>query len=66
MTKDIDATERLKSAHKKLFDILNYLGVSNRTMKSIEKRDQIDRLIVFVGMGIVCVVVFLLWWYFKR
>jgi Golgi SNAP receptor complex protein 2 len=62
----VNQRERLKSAHRKLFDVLNYLGLSNKTMKSIEKRDKIDNIIVIVGICFILLLIFLLWWYFKR
>ena len=62
----VNQRERLKSAHKKLFDILNYLGLSSKTMRSIERRDKTDAMIVAAGMVFVLLVIFLLWWYFKR
>lgn len=62
----VNQRERLKSAHKKLFDILNYLGLSSKTMRSIEQRDRADAIIVAIGMVFVLLVIFLLWWYFKR
>lgn len=62
----VSQRERLKSVHKKVFDILNYLGLSGKTMRSIEKRDQVDSMLVYGGMLCVLLLVFLLWWYFKR
>lgn len=62
----VSQRERLKSAHKKLFDILNYLGLSTNTMRSIESRDKIDAFIVFGGMALILILLFLIWWYFKR
>ena len=62
----VNQRERLKSAHKRLFDILNYLGLSSKTMRSIERRDRTDAMIVAAGMIFVLLIIFMLWWYFKR
>lgn len=55
--------DRLKSVQKKVFDILNYLGIANTIMKTVEKRENIDRIIVFVGMVFVLLLILCIWWY---
>lgn len=57
--------ERLKSAHRKVIDILNYLGLSNTIMRAIESRDVTDRLLVYGGMIFIFLLLFVLWWYFR-
>lgn len=58
--------EKLKSAQRKVYDIFNMLGISNSIMKSVEKREQIDRLIVFVGMFIVSLILILVYIFLKK
>ena len=50
----------LKGAHKRLVDIGNSLGLSNTVMRLIEKRGQTDKYILFGGMFIFCVLMFLI------
>ncbi len=52
----ISQRDRLKGVQRKVLDILGYLGLSNRLMKGAERRDQVDRLIVFGGMVVVLIV----------
>ena len=48
-----------------VLDIFNYLGLSNVIMRNVESRDQMDRVITFVGMFLVTLLLLLLWWFFK-
>jgi hypothetical protein len=34
-------------------------------MRNVESRDQMDRVITFVGMFLVTLLLLLLWWFFK-
>jgi len=34
-------------------------------MRNVESRDQMDRVITFVGMFLVALLLLLLWWFFK-
>ncbi|ESO83159.1 hypothetical protein LOTGIDRAFT_222883 [Lottia gigantea] len=54
----------LKGVHKKVLDIANTLGLSNTVMRMIEKRTSQDRIILFAGMIITCIVMYLVWKYF--
>ena len=54
----------LKGAHKKMLDIANTLGLSNTVMRLIEKRTYQDKYVLFGGMIITCVIMFLIWKYF--
>mmetsp|Transcript_21619 Transcript_21619/g.29907 ORF Transcript_21619/g.29907 Transcript_21619/m.29907 type:complete len:128 (+) Transcript_21619:250-633(+) len=58
--------ERLKGVQRKVLDILNYLGISNRIIKMVEQRDSIDKWIVYIGMFIVTALIFALWYFYKR
>ena len=49
--------DKARFSKAKVLDILNTLGLSNWLMKSIEKRDVVDRAIVFAG---ICVILLLL------
>ncbi len=41
--------ERLKSAHKKVLDVMNTLGVSNSLIRVIERRQTMDLVWMAVG-----------------
>ncbi|XP_015924808.1 Golgi SNAP receptor complex member 2 [Parasteatoda tepidariorum] len=49
----------LKGAHKKILDIANTLGMSNTVMRLIEKRAYQDKYVLFGGMFVTCVIMFL-------
>mmetsp|Transcript_67081 Transcript_67081/g.135209 ORF Transcript_67081/g.135209 Transcript_67081/m.135209 type:complete len:205 (+) Transcript_67081:114-728(+) len=53
--------ELLKGAQRRVLDMLTTLGVSSSTIRVIERRNVVDRAIVFGGMLIVTVCLFLLW-----
>lgn len=55
--------ERLKNAQRKVYDILNLLGISNSIMKNVENREAVDRLIVFAGMLVISILLLLIYIY---
>jgi Golgi SNAP receptor complex protein 2 len=57
--------ERLKSVKRKLFDILNYLGLSNTIIRVVEKRDYVDKFIVYGGMIVITLLLILVYCYFR-
>ena len=58
--------ERLKGVQRHVFDMLNYLGVSNSLLKAVERREGLDRVLVFVGMGLVSLLLLAVWWFRRR
>lgn len=56
--------DRLKGAHRRILDIGNTLGLSNHTMKLIEKRLTEDKYVLYAGMAITSLVILLLIYYF--
>jgi golgi SNAP receptor complex member 2 len=58
--------ERLKNVHRKVFDILNYLGLSTAIMKNVERRDSVDRLIVFGGMFFIIALIVFVYMYLRK
>ncbi|GAB5364408.1 hypothetical protein AAMO2058_000967500 [Amorphochlora amoebiformis] len=56
----------LKSAHRKMLDVANTLGLSGSLIKMIERRENVDRFLVYAGMGVSLTVLFLLYYYFVR
>ena len=53
----------LKGAHKKILDVANTLGLSNTVLRLIERRTYQDKFILYGGMIITCVIMFLVWKY---
>ncbi|XP_058743046.1 membrin-11-like [Vicia villosa] len=55
--------ERLKSAQRKALDVLNTVGISNRVLRLIERRNRVDQWIKYTGMilTIIFLVAFVLW-----
>lgn len=51
--------ETLKGARKRILDIGNTLGLSNHTMRLIEKRLAEDKYVLFGGMGVTLTVILL-------
>lgn len=49
----------LKGTHKKILDIANMLGLSNTVMRLIEKRTSQDKIILFVGMLVTCLIMYI-------
>ncbi|XP_060575712.1 Golgi SNAP receptor complex member 2-like [Ruditapes philippinarum] len=53
----------LKNAHKRILDIANTLGLSNTVMRFIERRTTQDKFILYTGMVVTCIIMFLAWKY---
>ena len=62
----ISQRERLKSVQKKVFDILNLLGISNSIMRAVEKRDFNDKWIVFAGMILILFILAFVFFYLRK
>ncbi|XP_031637493.1 probable Golgi SNAP receptor complex member 2 [Contarinia nasturtii] len=56
--------EKLKGAHKRILDIGNTLGLSNTTMRLIEKRLSEDKYVLYIGMAVTLLVIFIFIYYF--
>lgn len=56
--------DKLKGAHKRILDIGNTLGLSNHTMRLIEKRISEDRYVLYVGMAVTLLIIFIFIYYF--
>ena len=59
-----DQRNTIKGAHRKILDIANTLGLSNTTMRFIERRRTEDIYILFLGMFVTLVIIFLIIYYF--
>lgn len=58
--------DRLKGIQRKVFDIMSYLGISNTVMKTVERRDTIDRFIVFGGMILISLLLIFVIFYWRK
>lgn len=56
--------EKLKGAHKIIIDMGNTLGLSNHTMKLIEKRISEDKYVIYIGMAVTLLIIFLFIYFF--
>ncbi|XP_072181063.1 Golgi SNAP receptor complex member 2-like [Diadema setosum] len=54
----------LKGAQRKMLDVTNMLGLSNTVMRLIEKRTFQDKIILFGGMIVTLVIMYLIYKYF--
>ena len=52
--------DTLKSAHKRILDMGQTLGLSNDTMRMIERRLKEDKVVMFAGMGVTLLIIFLI------
>ena len=66
LTELISQKERMKNVHRKVLDMMNYLGLSNSIMKAVENRDTFDRLIVYGGMIFIVLLLLFIWLFVKR
>ncbi len=58
--------ERLKNIQRKVFDIMNYLGLANSIMKSVDGRETVDKYIVYAGMTLITMLIFAIWFFLKQ
>lgn len=56
--------DKLKGAHRQILDIGNTLGLSNHTMRIIEKRISEDKYVLYVGMAVTLLIIFIFIYYF--
>ena len=53
--------ELLKGTQRRVLDMLTTLGVSRSTIRIIERRNVVDRAIVWGGMAVTTLAIYLLW-----
>jgi golgi SNAP receptor complex member 2 len=57
----VEQRQRLRGVKRVVLDIGNKLGLSNSTMRIIERRDITDAYLVFGGMIVTCIVIYFCW-----
>lgn len=58
----LDQRTRLKGARTKMLDVLNGLGVDRQIIARIERRDQADRILLYICMAVLLLVLFAAVW----
>lgn len=53
--------QRLKGTRRRVLDAAHALGVSQKLIARIERRDRMDALLVYAGIGVTILLVILLW-----
>lgn len=53
--------EMLKGTQRRVLDMLTTLGVSSATIRIIERRNVVDRALVFGGMAVTLLCLYMLW-----
>jgi golgi SNAP receptor complex member 2 len=61
----ISQKDRIKNVQRKVFDILNYLGLSNSIMRVVERRDIVDKWIVYIGMVLIIALLIFVYMYLR-
>ncbi len=57
----VEQRQRLRGVRRAIFDIGNRLGLSNATMRIIERRDITDAYLVLVGIIVTCITIYVVW-----
>ncbi len=55
----------LQATHRKVLDVLNRVGLSDSLLRLADRRQRMDKLIVYGGMLLVVLVVGGLYWWLK-
>ncbi|GLJ31027.1 hypothetical protein SUGI_0620650 [Cryptomeria japonica] len=61
LSKYAEQRDRLKQAQRKALDIINTVGLSNSMLKIIERRHQMDKWIIYIGMFLTVVIIVIVW-----
>eukprot|EP01125_Pyxidicula_operculata_P017178 TRINITY_DN5999_c0_g1_i2.p1 TRINITY_DN5999_c0_g1~~TRINITY_DN5999_c0_g1_i2.p1 ORF type:complete len:212 (-),score=22.70 TRINITY_DN5999_c0_g1_i2:13-648(-) len=59
----VDQNFTLKMAHRKVMDVINSFEMSRSVIRMIEKRQYTDKVIVYSGIFMICIIVGLIWWF---
>ncbi|KAI7838538.1 hypothetical protein COHA_007681 [Chlorella ohadii] len=57
--------DRLKATHRKVLDVLNRIGLSDSVLRLAERRQRLDKLLVYGGMLLTLLLVVGLYWWKK-
>ena len=60
-----DQRDRIKHAQRKALDVLHSVGLSDSLLRLIERKQTMDKLIVYGGMGLLLFLVLLLWYWMR-
>ena len=59
-----DQRGMMKGIRKKMLDVASMLGMSNTVMRLIERRSETDKYVLFGGMIVTCVIMYIVVKYF--
>ena len=59
-----DQRSTLKNVQRRMLDVASTLGMSSTVMRLIERRQESDKYILFGGMLVTCIIMFLIVRYF--
>ena len=60
----VEQRKRLTNMRSNIYDIGNTLGVSNQVLRTIERRIQQDKILVYSSMALISIALILLIFYF--
>jgi golgi SNAP receptor complex member 2 len=61
----VNQKDRLKTVQRKVLDIMGYLGLSDTIMKNANRREAVDKVIVYGGMFCILILLFVVYRYFS-
>lgn len=56
----------LRNVKRKMFSVLDKMGVSTSLLRVIDRRQRLDAILVYGGMFFTVVFCFIVWWMFSR
>ena len=62
----VDQRSRMRGVRRVVSDMANRLGLTNATMRIIERRDVADGYLVLAGMVVTCVVIYFCYFHFEK
>ena len=60
----VDQRQRMRGVKRIVMNMGNRLGLTNSTMRIIERRDITDAYLVLVGIIVTCIVIYLCYFHF--
>jgi golgi SNAP receptor complex member 2 len=66
LTSLVEQRKMLEAAAEKMLRIADTIGISDQLMKVIKRRDTVDKLIIWGGMGAIVLLMLVLWFFVRR
>eukprot|EP00894_Picocystis_sp_ML_P004361 jgi/Pico_ML_1/54878/g734.t1 len=61
-----DQRDRIKHAQRKALDVLHSVGLSDSLLRLIERKQTMDKIIVYGGMALLLFVIAILWYWTRH